>query len=74
MKQKTAKREWITTTEAWVEFGVPRHLVYRWGPRLEAAGHAKKFDRQRGMWLVDLEAVEFLKGRRGRIGRPPKKE
>lgn len=66
------EKKWLTTTEAQEEHGVPRHLVYRWGPRLEEAGHARKFDGQRGMWLVDPEAVEFLKGRRGRIGRPPK--
>lgn len=66
------EENWITSSEAEKEHGVPPHLIYRWGPRLEKEDLAIKLAiGGRGLWLLSPEGLSFLRTRVGAMGRPP---
>jgi len=66
-----ADLKWYTTADLQTEHNVPPYMVYRWGAQLQANGLAQKLVRgRRGVWLVAPEAIEFLKSRAGKRGRP----
>ena len=73
---KAPMEDWFTTHEAKERFGVPAYMVYRWGPRLEAVGLARKVgssNRDRSLWLVTMTAIRFLQSRKGKVGAPKRR-
>ena len=63
-------QDWLTTNELWKQYEIPSYTVYRWGKKLLDEGFARKLKGGRGAWLISPDAIPFLKGRKGKVGRP----
>ena len=73
-KEMRSELLWLSTQDAKEQHDIPNYMIYRWGPALEREGLARKLGGGRGYWLIAPEAVPFLQGRRGKIGRPREKK